>query len=210
MILKEGSLPITLTAVTAVLVAGLLNPLASIPLWIILAWLLRVYWEHRPQRPAEPKGLLSPIRGRVRKVDTRFDPWLERSVQRVQIEIPFPGIVPLRSPSEAKVMDLYTRIGAYGSEQRACLADESPDCYAQWLRTDEDEDVVVAVSSKFPVSRARFEHAPGERVGQGARSGFIYFASRVDILIPNDAELLVAVGDKMETGQSIIARLPGH
>ena len=46
-----------------------------------------------------------------------------------------------------------------------------------WVQTDEGEDIVFAISSHFPVSRARFDQAPGERVGQGARSGFIYFAS---------------------------------
>ena len=174
MILREGNVPLAITGVAGLVVASTVGLTASLALWLFLAWLLHIYWEHRPSLPAEPKGILSPVHGRVLNVDRYRDSWLERSALRVRIAIPFPGIVPLRCPIEAKVMDLYTRVGAFGTAQRACAADESPDCYAQWLQTDEGEDVVFAISSHYPLSRARFDHAPGERVGQGARSGFIY------------------------------------
>ena len=104
-------------------------------------------------------------------------------------------------------MDLYTCIGAFGTTQRACGEDESPDCYAQWLRTDEGEDVVFDISSHFPLSRARFDHAPGERAGHGARSGFFYFASVVDIVLPQDSSVSVAVGDTLDAGESVLAQL---
>jgi len=181
--------------------------LESLVLWILLAWLMRVYWEHRPLLPSQPKGVLSPARGRVLSVDSYRDTWLDRPALRIRLAIPFPGIVPLRCPIEAKVMDLYTRIGAFGTTQRMCGPDESPDCYAQWLRTDEEEDILFAISSHFPLSRARFDHAPGERVGQGARSGFIYFASVIDILIPDDSSVSVVVGDPVDVGESVLAQL---
>ena len=207
MILREGYTPLTVTAVAAVVVAGAVGVMQSLPLWIVLAWLTRVYWEHRPLLPAQPKGVLSPVAGRVLAVKPYRDTWLDRPALRITIAIAFPGIVPLRCPIEAKVMDLYTRIGVFGAAQRACAPEESPDCYAQWLRTDEGEDVMFAVSSRFPVSRARFDHAPGERVGQGARSGFIYFASVIDVLVPDDSSLSVEVGEPLEAGESVLALL---
>ncbi|MFT5172469.1 MAG: hypothetical protein ACI8W7_000633 [Gammaproteobacteria bacterium] len=207
MILREGFIPLSVTTALAVVVAGTVGVPASVPLWMVLAWLLRVYWEHRPVLPAQPKGVLSPIHGRVIGVDSYLDSWLQRSAMRIRIGIPFPGIVPLRCPIEAKVMDLYTRIGTFGTTQRACTADESPDCYGQWLQTDEGEDVVFVISSNLPLSRARFDQAPGERVGQGARSGFFYFASVVDILLPADSSVMVAVDDAVDAGESVLAQL---
>ena len=122
-----------------------------------MLWLLVIYWERRPPVPANPKGVLSPVSGRVTQVVEETDPFLERNVLRIRVTVRFPGIVPLRSPTEGKVMDLYARRGVFGGNQRACSADESPDCYGQWIRTDEGEEVIFALSSRSPVSRARCE-----------------------------------------------------
>lgn len=48
----------------------------------------------------------------------------------------------------------------------------------------------------------------GQEVEQGAEFGFIKFGSRVDVLLPLDAEIKVAVGDKTKGGRTILAELP--
>jgi phosphatidylserine decarboxylase len=143
----------------------------------------------------------------VTAVAREHDPLLERVTLRIRLRVPFPGVVPLRSPTEGKVMDLYARRGVFGAGQRPCAPGESPDFYGQWLRTDEGEDVVYGLSSHWPLSRARFDHAPGERVGQGARSGFFYFASVADVLLPEGASASVAVGERVFAGESVLGRL---
>jgi phosphatidylserine decarboxylase len=127
-ILREGYVPLGVALATAVAVANGADLLVSAPLWALLAWLLRVYWEHRPEIPPQPKAVLSPVQGRVLDSGAYFDPWLQRPAQRIRIAVSFPGIVPLRCPIEAKVMDLYTRVGTFGEAQRPCAVDESPDC----------------------------------------------------------------------------------
>ena len=47
----------------------------------------------------------------------------------------------------------------------------------------------------------------GMEVEQGAEFGFIKFGSRVDVLLPLDAEVKVAVGDKTKGGRTVIAEL---
>ncbi len=47
----------------------------------------------------------------------------------------------------------------------------------------------------------------GDKVDQGAEFGFIKFGSRVDILLPLDAEVKVAIGDKTKGGRTVIAEL---
>jgi phosphatidylserine decarboxylase len=206
-LLREGAVPIAVTGVLALLVSGVAGWLAGGALWLATGWLCWLYWEHRPPVPADPVGVLAPVAGRVIAVTRDRDPWLERAALRVQLRVPFPGVVPLRSPTEGKVMDLYARRGVFGTGQRPCAPGESPDCYGQWLRTDEGEDVVYALSSRWPASRARFDHAPGERVGQGARSGFFYLASVADVLLPEGSSASVAVGDRVFAGESVLGRL---
>ena len=207
MLLREGIVPLGVVGAATWLLHGSAGWLAALPLWLLFAWLLRIYWERRPPVPAEPDAVLSPVPGRVVQVVEQDDPWLDRRALRVSIKLAFPGIVPLRSPTEAKVLDTYTRRGAFGGTQRVCREHESPDCYGQWLQTDEGEDVLYAVSSHLPLSRARFEYAPGERVGQGQRCGFFYGASVADVLMPVDCTAAVSVGDRVEAGQSVLARL---
>lgn len=48
----------------------------------------------------------------------------------------------------------------------------------------------------------------GDKVERGQRMGLIKFGSRVDILMPAEAQLLVKVGDKVKGGSSVIAQLP--
>ena len=47
----------------------------------------------------------------------------------------------------------------------------------------------------------------GEQVEQGKEFGFIKFGSRVDVLLPLDAEVKVAIGDKTKGGRTVIAEL---
>jgi phosphatidylserine decarboxylase len=48
---------------------------------------------------------------------------------------------------------------------------------------------------------------PGDKVVRGQRMGLIKFGSRVDVLMPADAELRVRVGNKVKGGSSVIGRL---
>lgn len=47
----------------------------------------------------------------------------------------------------------------------------------------------------------------GTKVLQGTDSGFIKFGSRVDVILPLDANVLVKVGDKARGGEQILAEL---
>ena len=46
----------------------------------------------------------------------------------------------------------------------------------------------------------------GERLWRGQRIGMIRLGSRVDLFLPDDAEVLVARGDKVKAGRTAIAR----
>ena len=46
----------------------------------------------------------------------------------------------------------------------------------------------------------------GDAVTQGSRFGLIRFGSRVDVIIPSSAEILVAPGQKVKAGLHPIAR----
>ena len=47
----------------------------------------------------------------------------------------------------------------------------------------------------------------GQNVARGERFGMIRFGSRTEVYLPLDAEITVKVGDRVYSGQTIIARL---
>jgi phosphatidylserine decarboxylase len=57
--------------------------------------------------------------------------------------------------------------------------------------------------------RIVFNHAEGERVERGQRVGLIKFGSRVDVIVPAEAELRVKVGQRVKGGSSVLAAMPG-
>jgi len=55
--------------------------------------------------------------------------------------------------------------------------------------------------------RIVFNKRVGDRVARGERVGLIKFGSRVDVLLPGDAEMAVKKGDRVKGGASVLARL---
>jgi len=48
----------------------------------------------------------------------------------------------------------------------------------------------------------------GDEVGRGELVGLVRFGSRVDLWLPEGAEIAVKVGDSVKGGSSVIARMP--
>ncbi|TFG38262.1 MAG: phosphatidylserine decarboxylase family protein [Candidatus Aminicenantes bacterium] len=55
--------------------------------------------------------------------------------------------------------------------------------------------------------RIVFDHSVGDTVPRAGRIGLIRYGSRVDIFLPDDAQILVRVGDRVHAGESPLAIL---
>lgn len=200
MLIPEGRIPVLASAVCAGLVSTWAGMGWSAPLWLVVAFTLYLFRDSRPIIPPLPLAIISPADGRMRACGLRRDPWLHRDALGVTVKMPFPGISLLRSPTEGKVMDYWAGYAKGEPEQG------SPTRYALWVQTDEGNDVVYAVVTA-PWSRYRSNVSPGERIGQGQRCGFIYFARWVDVYMPVDAEVDGQNGKRVTAGADVIARL---
>jgi len=207
MIAREGLIPISVTCVAAAAVAGTAGALWSLPLWSLAAYLLYLFRETVPAVPNLPLAVLSPGDGRVIEATHARCPWLDRDSYRIRVALSGLGIGVLRSPVEGKVMDYWTSAQPCARPGALRTTGFSPNCYSVWVQTDEGDDIVFAVSSLRPISRFKLYFAPGERVGFGQRSGFIYFGSIVDVLVPANTRPEVAVGDKVESGCTVLGHL---
>jgi phosphatidylserine decarboxylase len=81
---------------------------------------------------------------------------------------------------------------------------------------ENEQNRITLASERGPVTfkqiagalarRIVFYPRVGERLWRGQRIGMIRLGSRVDLFLPDDAELLVARGDKVKAGRTAVAR----
>ena len=168
MIVREGLVPVSICVLVAALTASNVGLVWSIPVVLLGFYLLWLFRLDRSEIPADPLAVLAPVAGRVVFVGTSTDPWLERDVLRIGLALPLPGVTVLKSPTEGKLKNFWTKAGVFSQRRGLPPSEGSPDCYALWIRTDEDDDVVCAVSSAWSVSRFRMKVSPASglaRVG---------------------------------------------
>ncbi|HSS65126.1 MAG TPA: phosphatidylserine decarboxylase [Gammaproteobacteria bacterium] len=207
MIAREGVAAVLVTLSVGMALAFFESVYAAAPAFGLVAVLIWLYRVPRRRAPAVPLGLLSPVDGRVSRIEPCPDTRLDRPALRISIEVTPPGITVFFSATEGKVQRIWTSYGPFGEERLKRSLGASPDCYTVQVQSDEGEDVLMAVSSRWPLSRCRFDHSPGERVGQGGRLGFVYFASSFELLAPADAAPRVEVGDRVRAVSSLLAEL---
>ena len=207
MIAREGLVPIGVAGVAALAVSHYHGLWWSLPLWILTAYFLYLFRETIPAIPNLPLAVLSPGNGRVVEATEAHDSWLDRDSRCTRVLLGGLGIGVLRSPVEGKVMDYWTAARPFNRPARAREDGFSPNCYSIWVRTDEGDDVVVAISSLRPISRFRLYVSPGERVGIGQRIGFVYFADVVEVFMPSNARPEAAVGSTAEAGSTVLGHL---
>lgn len=76
------------------------------------------------------------------------------------------------------------------------------------IESKKGEEVLFRQIAGALARRIKWYVKEGQIVEQGAEFGFIKFGSRVDVLLPVNAVVKVAVGDKTKGGRTVIAELP--
>lgn len=157
-----------------------------------LAWLYR---ERFNDQHFSPLDVTSPCHGTCVRADFDYDPWVERRVRRVDIQIGLGSGYRFYAPIEAKIMDVRV-MRSNRRRQRVDL----------WLRTDEGDDVVVRLSQTWPAS-LRLNYAPGERVGHGRPIGFARFGGECSVWMPEAMTDVVASGAQVEAPGMRLGRI---
>lgn len=90
--------------------------------------------------------------------------------------------------------------------------------FAEKASSENEQNRITLVTSAGPITfkqiagalarRVVFYPRVGDTLVRGQRVGMIRFGSRVDIFIPDGADVLVRVGDKVKAGKTGLARWP--
>lgn len=193
-IAREGWLPVAFFAAVGLYAWEYWSGVVAVLAWAVAA-LLAFYFRDPPRRvPLAPLAVLSPVDGQVVDVEAARDERLERDAMRVRVAMRPLGVFSVRSPIEGKVM-------------RQWFPEEDENVFAQWVQSDEHDDVVVVSVAWRRGRRANCYVQSGERVGQGQHCGFVPFGADVEIYLPKNSRVMVQPGDHVQSGVSVLARL---
>ncbi|MGA7108567.1 MAG: phosphatidylserine decarboxylase [Terracidiphilus sp.] len=179
--------------------------------WAILPLLLALFflWFFRdPQREIPGgKGLIvSPGDGLVTETVTIATPAGPR--QRISIFLSVFDVHVNRSPIAGVLTAVRYQKGQYLNAMNPASADHN------------EQNVVTVRGEGFEVTfkqiagllarRIVFNFREGSTVERGQRVGLIKFGSRVDVIVPAEASLLVKVGQRVRGGASVLAAMPAE
>ncbi len=181
----------------AVVLHGAVGLLWAWPGWLlalVMLWLLRV---SPRDTPAIPAGVLAPVDGTVLAIDTEaHDPYLDRPALHILMRQNSLGEFSMRSPVEAKLLERWL------PRERSSNARLRGDAnhVAMWLRSDYDEDIIVAFDVAAALHYVKCGKFAGERLGQGQRCGLVGFGRLVDVYLPREARVRVVVSQEVQAG----------
>ena len=196
---REG-IPFIVAASIGIYVASQTAGLyAVIPLAILLVYFYLVFRDPRRYVPAIPLGIVSPVDGTIVEIGLTDKSILHGDAHKIIIRIDSLGTYTARCPVEGKIMDFR------GDQPRKNMPGEAN---GLWLRTDEDDDVVLQFHGHRLGLAPRAFLGYGERVGQGQRCAYLRLTRFAEVQLPINGRVLVAAGQRVAAGADVLAKLP--
>ena len=163
--------------------------------WLVYLALLFLFRDFSRQVPSQPLAIISPVDGNVIHIEEAYDPYMHRVAKCIHIrQSPF-GEFNVHSPVEGNVQNLWV------------ISPTEPEYpqLAMWIKTDEDDDAVLAANLKSIFRHATCSISTGDRLGQGQRCGFMAFACKLTIYLPTSANITIKAGQSVSAGSDKLA-----
>ena len=178
--------------------------------WSIAPVLLAAFflWFFRdPERTilSEPGLIVSPGDGLVTETVTINTP--EGPRQRISIFLSVFDVHINRAPIAGVLTSVRYQKGRYLNAMNPASADQNEQNIAT-VRGEGGVEVTFKQIAGLLARRIVFNLHQGDTVERGQRVGLIKFGSRVNVLLPAEAELRVGVGQRVKGGASVLAVMP--
>ena len=172
---------------------------------IALLTLFSLYFFRDPQRiPPNNDGFLSPGDGKVVQIIDVEDAEIGKAKQ-ISIFLSVFNVHSQRVPLSGKVISKTYNSGKFlaAFNHKASLDNEQT---VVMFETESGKMYKIKQIAGLIARRILNYMEPENRVERGQRLGFIRFGSRVDIIVPEDFQIDVSLGDMVRGNQTIIGR----
>jgi len=157
--------------------------------------------------PNQPEAVVSPADGKVVSVgDVDDTPFYKGRCKKISIFMSVFNVHVNRIPFSGRVKEVRYHPGKFfaANLEKASLQNEHN---AVYLESGGATTLCVVQIAGLIARRIICKVQPGNEVLKGQRYGIICFGSRLDVYLPVDAKIEVAIGDKVKAGSSIVGRL---
>ena len=206
LIAREGWPFIAAGVAAALLAGGLAGWWWSVPLWLAVAFVVQFFRDPPRDIPGGERTVVSPADGRIVAVEKAEDPYLKRPATKVSVFMNVFNVHSNRSPVDGEVKQSWYDRGAFvnAALDKASVENERS---ALWLKSDAGADVTCVQIAGLIARRILCYAKAGDRLRRGDRFGFIRFGSRVDVYLPGEARVKVALGEKVRAASTVLAEL---
>ncbi|MDE2625107.1 MAG: phosphatidylserine decarboxylase [Betaproteobacteria bacterium] len=207
LIAREGWFYLALAGALALAVQGFAGALWALPFWLVALFVLQFFRDPARPVPAGERLILAPADGRVVAVLPCQDPYLHCPAVKVSVFMNVFNVHSNRSPLKGTVRDVVYHPGQFLNADLD-KASEANERNALVLETPDGRKITCVQVAGLIARRILCYVRPGDRLEAGQRYGFIRFGSRVDVYLPPDVRLRVAIGDTVRATTTILAEWP--
>lgn len=165
------------------------------------------YFFRDPERivPTQANIAISPADGKIIRIEPRQDPITDESHICISIFMNMCNVHVNRSPIKGQVEAIEYESGQFLHAALDKAAKENEHC-SYLLRDQEGKQWVLVQIAGLIARRIVCRVKEGDILTRGERFGIIRFGSRVDLYLPEGYTPIVALGDKVWAGETILAK----
>lgn len=196
-----------LTALAARVCTGF-GGLACILLALVLLALtgFMFYFFRDPERctPNRPDAFIAPADGRIIVIQNVLENrYFHERRRQISIFMSPANVHVNRAPCDGTVVSACHNAGQHLAAylEGASLRNEN----SELVLSTSTIPILVRQVAGFVARRTVCRVKPGAALKQGERFGMIKFSSRLDVYLPDDVVVQVAIGDRVQAGETILA-----
>lgn len=213
--MRNNRTPIAAEGFPFIAIASLITLLLVLFAWKVAAalalgvTLFIVYFFRNPQRiiPGIDNAVVAPADGVIIYLGNAHEEHLDAEMLKISIFMSVFNVHVNRVPFTGRVLDVFRKSGKFldARNERATFENEQSGII---LETEKGVKLVFIQVAGLIARRIISYPRKGDMLRRGDRYGLIRFGSRVDIYLPKNIVLQVAVGEKTVAGETILGCLP--
>ena len=213
--MRNNRTPIAAEGFPFIVIASLITLLLVLFAWKVAAalalgvTLFIVYFFRNPQRtiPGIENAVVAPADGVIIYLGNAHEEHLDEEMLKISIFMSVFNVHVNRVPFTGRVLEVFRKSGKFldARHERATFENEQSGII---LETEKGVKLVFIQVAGLIARRIISYPIKGDMLRRGDRYGLIRFGSRVDIYLPKDIALRVAMGEKTVAGETILGCLP--
>jgi len=168
-----------------------------------------IYFFRDPDRTVPNSGglFVSPADGKIVAAGTvENSTYYEGTCLKISVFMSVFNVHVNRMPCKGKVKKISYNPGKYFSANLDKASKENEQ-NAVYLETEDGKEICTVQIAGLIARRIICRVQEGDEVDRGQRFGMICFGSRLDVYLPKDSKLNVAVGDIVKAGTTVLGEL---